>query len=70
LTSGVVAKASEALKYLSAGKAVPENVPGIWTQEDDKIIQGTDAREMKRMSEKHGSDGPGGLEARMEFLMQ
>jgi hypothetical protein len=36
------------------GKAVPENIRGIWTQRDDIALRGNDPKEIKRIEQKHG----------------
>jgi hypothetical protein len=39
---------------LVCGKAVPENIRGIWTQRDDIALRGNDPKEIKRIEQKHG----------------
>ncbi|KAI9046280.1 putative transcription factor Rap1 [Aspergillus affinis] len=48
--------ADQVLKHLVAGKDIPKDMPGVWTAEDDKCIQGGDTRDIKRVLEKHGSE--------------
>lgn len=47
------------------GKGIPRDIAGIWTQEDDLALEGSDATKLKRLSMKHGWDE---CQARMEFL--
>lgn len=46
--------ADEVLRYLVAGKGIPADIPGVWTAEDDRCIEGMDAREVDRVLKKHG----------------
>lgn len=39
---------------LVRGKAVPENVRGIWTEKDDIALRGNDPKEIRRIEQKHG----------------
>ena len=39
---------------LVRGKAVPENIRGIWTQRDDIALKGNDPKEIRRIEQKHG----------------
>jgi hypothetical protein len=39
---------------LVRGKAVPENIRGIWTQRDDIALRGNDPKEIRRIEQKHG----------------
>lgn len=42
------------LKHLKAGEDIPDNMPGVWTAQDDEDIQGQDARSIARVLKKHG----------------
>ncbi|KAL1861213.1 hypothetical protein Plec18170_001728 [Paecilomyces lecythidis] len=44
------------LKYLAKGKGIPQNMPGVWTPEDDRCLLGSNAREVERSIEKHGME--------------
>ncbi len=39
---------------LDSAKRIPKDTKGVWTEEDDKVLMGTDAREIKRVEDKHG----------------
>ncbi|KAI4746312.1 hypothetical protein E4T50_03333 [Aureobasidium sp. EXF-12298] len=41
------------------------NIAGVWTEEDDKIAEGSDARAMRKLETKHGK---GSVEARLKWL--
>ncbi|KAF2760294.1 hypothetical protein EJ05DRAFT_474188 [Pseudovirgaria hyperparasitica] len=53
------------LASFKEGKGIPDDIPGIWTTEDDEALESTDIRDLERVEEKHGS---GRVEERMEFL--
>ena len=57
--------ADQVLKSLVAGKEIPRDTPGIWTAEDDKTIEGNDARGIERVLNKHGQES---FNARWEYL--
>jgi telomeric repeat-binding factor 2-interacting protein 1 len=57
--------ADKVLEYLVAGKGIPTEMRGVWTAEDDACLEGTDAREVERIHQKHGRDL---VEARFEYL--
>ncbi|KAF2416704.1 hypothetical protein EJ08DRAFT_574196, partial [Tothia fuscella] len=42
------------LKSLRNGRGVPKDVRGVWSEEDDAHLQGSDARMIKRVEGKHG----------------
>lgn len=44
------------LKYLKAGKDVPNNIRGVWTKEDDECIEAADTRMVTLVLEKHGQE--------------
>ncbi|KAL2002814.1 hypothetical protein VTN02DRAFT_5857 [Thermoascus thermophilus] len=48
--------ADQVLSYLVAGKGIPQDMRGVWTPEDDKCLEGTDARDIDRLLKKHGTD--------------
>ncbi|KAF2098233.1 hypothetical protein NA57DRAFT_77025 [Rhizodiscina lignyota] len=58
------------LGALEAGLGVPDDITGVWTEEDDAAIEGGDARGVQRMERKHGWDGLNGVEGRLEFLRE
>ena len=57
--------AEEVLKHLARKGGIPRNERGVWTEADDRRLRSTDAREIQRLEEKHGSDS---FTARWEFL--
>ncbi|KAF2726155.1 hypothetical protein K431DRAFT_280177 [Polychaeton citri CBS 116435] len=60
------------LHYHKKGKGLPLDVPGIWSEEEDLILQGHDAKGLSWLEEKHGGSVGGWDEMndRMEFLDQ
>jgi hypothetical protein len=48
------------------GKGLPRDVPGVWSESDDRTLQGSDARQLRALEEKHG--GWSELEYRRDFL--
>lgn len=57
--------ADQVLEHLVAGKGIPNNIPGVWTPEDDKSIEGTESRDIERVLKKHGREF---FNARWEYL--
>ncbi|PWY91918.1 hypothetical protein BO94DRAFT_617613 [Aspergillus sclerotioniger CBS 115572] len=57
--------ADKVLAFLVDGKAVPDNMPGVWTPEDDKCVEGSETRGIQRVMEKHGSEA---FNSRWEYL--
>lgn len=57
--------AGKVLGHLVAGKGIPRNMPGVWTAEEDRILEGNDARSIERVYKKHG---PEYFNARWEYL--
>ncbi|MCJ1245299.1 hypothetical protein MMC30_002503 [Trapelia coarctata] len=53
------------LDALRKGEGVPDDVWGIWTEEDDECLEAVDARRIDKVMEKHGRDA---LDVRYEFL--
>ena len=53
------------LKSLVAGKGVPNDLQGVWTEEDDEDLRANDSRRVKRVHDKHGTEG---FSVRWEFL--
>ncbi|RMJ23742.1 transcription factor Rap1 [Aspergillus sp. HF37] len=47
--------ADNVLRSIVSGKGIPSNMPGVWTPEDDKCIEGNDARSIGRLLDKHGT---------------
>jgi telomeric repeat-binding factor 2-interacting protein 1 len=54
------------LLEIKNGRALPRDVPGVWSESDDRILQGCDARRLRALEEKHG--GWSALDQRREFL--
>ncbi|KAK4549335.1 hypothetical protein LTR36_006332 [Oleoguttula mirabilis] len=48
-----------------AGNGLPANIRGVWTKEEDEVIESGDARGMRAVTEKHGWDE---MEGRLRFL--
>ncbi|KAI7197255.1 hypothetical protein KC352_g20639, partial [Hortaea werneckii] len=48
-----------------AGRGLPEDVPGVWTEAEDRALEGGDARLLRRVEAKHGWEE---VLARLEFL--
>lgn len=46
--------ADQVLNILSAGNPIPDDIPGVWTEDDDNAIMGSDGRAMERILKKHG----------------
>ncbi|KAJ5646755.1 hypothetical protein N7490_003127 [Penicillium lividum] len=57
--------AEKVLEQCAAGKGIPHDMPGVWTAEDDKRLEGEDQRDIQSLFDKHGEDA---CEARFEFL--
>ena len=57
--------ADQVLDYLASGRSIPQNKRGVWTAEDDRALEGTDARDIERILKKHGPDL---YNARFEYL--
>lgn len=47
-------RAEQVLQVLATGKPIPDDMPGVWTPKDDEDLEGQNAREIKRVIEKHG----------------
>ncbi|KAK4506623.1 hypothetical protein PRZ48_000355 [Zasmidium cellare] len=48
-----------------AGKGIPSDVPGVWTQHEDTLLESGDAQGLAELGEKHGWEE---LDARFKFL--
>jgi len=48
--------ADKILGNLVTGKGIPDDMPGVWTSEDDRCLEGANARDIERVLEKHGTD--------------
>ncbi|KAK2761754.1 hypothetical protein FQN54_001582 [Arachnomyces sp. PD_36] len=48
--------ADKVLGSLRSGKPIPGNIAGVWTAEDDEILQTGQARDIDRLLKKHGDD--------------
>ena len=53
------------LPSLESGEGVPQDVQGVWTEEDDEQLEGGDGRCLKRLDRKHGWTL---MDERMDFL--
>lgn len=63
--SGIKQLVELVLRSVVDDKPLPTHVPGVWSEEDDKVLMGADSREMKRLQERKGAAH---MERRMEFL--
>ena len=41
------------LLEIKAGRGVPDDVPGIWSAEDDRALEGCDGGKLRMLEEKH-----------------
>ncbi|EFE31060.1 transcription factor Rap1, putative [Trichophyton benhamiae CBS 112371] len=57
--------ADEVLKYFQAGKGIPLDMKGVWSEEDDAALQGVDPRDIARIEQKHGREE---FDVRFEYL--
>lgn len=48
--------ADKILGNLVAGKGIPDDMPGVWTSEDDRCLEGANARDIERVLGKHGTE--------------
>ncbi|GAB1741998.1 hypothetical protein NU219Hw_g7394t1 [Hortaea werneckii] len=48
-----------------AGRGLPDDVPGVWSAEEDRALEGGDARLLRRLEGKHSWEE---VMARLEFL--
>jgi telomeric repeat-binding factor 2-interacting protein 1 len=58
-TSMVPEMADKVLKSLAAGEGIPNNIPGVWTAEDDRCLQAQEQKEVQRALSKHGAEAYG-----------
>ncbi|QQK42550.1 Rap1 - C-terminal [Penicillium digitatum] len=64
-TSMVPEMADKVLKYLTAGKGIPDDMPGVWTAEDDICLQAGEYARVRRALKKHGAEA---YKDRWEYL--
>ncbi|KMP01230.1 hypothetical protein CIHG_01519 [Coccidioides immitis H538.4] len=48
--------ADKVLDHLNNGEGIPNNIPGIWTEEDDSLHDSSDSIDIKKLEEKHGTE--------------
>jgi hypothetical protein len=53
------------LLYEKLGKGLPKEVAGVWSEEEDKVLESGNARALRKLEEKHGWKE---MEERMKFL--
>lgn len=53
------------LMHMKAGKGIPDDVPGVWTNEEDEQVEGGNARALRLLEAKHGWPA---CAARLQFL--
>jgi telomeric repeat-binding factor 2-interacting protein 1 len=58
-TSMVPEMADKVLELLAAGEGIPDNIPGVWTTEDDRCLQAEEQKEVQRALSKHGAEAFG-----------
>ncbi|EZF35715.1 hypothetical protein TMEN_4573 [Trichophyton mentagrophytes] len=58
--------ADEVLEYFRAGKGIPLDMKGVWSEEDDAALQGVDPRAIARIEQKHGREE---FDVRFEYLV-
>lgn len=63
--SGIKQLVKLVLQSIVDDKPLPIHVPGVWSEDDDKVLMGADSREMKKLQERKGAAH---MERRMEFL--
>lgn len=63
--SGIKQLVKLVLQSIVDDKPLPTHVPGVWSEDDDKVLMGADSREMKKLQERKGAAH---MERRMEFL--
>ncbi len=64
-TSMRASLAEAILPPLKAGHGIPTDIPGVWTPEDDRDLESSDSRAVKRVERKHGHIL---FNARLEYL--
>ena len=57
--------ADKVFTNLANGQPIPDDIKGIWTEEDDHDLMGGDARGVERVRQKHGDEG---MRGRWEVL--
>lgn len=57
--------AERVLEHWDPEKGIPDDLPGMWTAEDDRCLEGQDARGIERILTKHGQDASN---SRWEYL--
>ncbi|KAE8151207.1 TRF2-interacting telomeric protein/Rap1 C terminal domain-containing protein [Aspergillus avenaceus] len=57
--------ADKVLEFLIEGKSIPDDMPGVWTAEDDGCIESEETRPIQQLLEKHGWAS---FDARWEYL--
>ncbi|EMF16315.1 Myb_DNA-bind_2-domain-containing protein [Sphaerulina musiva SO2202] len=53
------------LMHVKGGKGIPDDVPGVWTHEEDEQVEGGNARALRVLETKHGWPA---CTARLRFL--
>lgn len=48
--------ADRVLALLSEGHEIPSDIPGVWTEQEDEIVLGSETREIEALEKKHGSE--------------
>jgi hypothetical protein len=58
------------LEGLKVGHGIPQDVRGVWTEEDDADLQSGDSAAIQRVERKHGRSGTEGWKTRLRFLRE
>lgn len=64
-TSMIPELADKVLENLSAGKGIPNHMPGVWTTKDDDFLQAEEHSQVQAVLTKHGEEA---YKARWEYL--
>lgn len=48
--------ADQVLVLLSSGQGIPNDRPGVWTEQDDEVLMGTEGRAIELLNKKHGKE--------------
>ena len=57
--------AEKILPYVISNKGPPSNMRGVWTEEDDRLVERGNAQDIERLEKKHGRDA---IMRRLEHL--
>ncbi|KAF1981550.1 hypothetical protein K402DRAFT_408339 [Aulographum hederae CBS 113979] len=66
-TSANMKLAIKVLDILEEQGHLPDDRRGVWTDRDDEALKAGTKMGLRRLAEKHGREGPAGIEGRREF---